>query len=143
MLMRLVPEGNSSRRRPLGAAGAIGLATLVVAISLTPAPGRDASGNFQVYGAGFVPCTTFVELVAKAKQNMNAETSRIAYLSWVQGYLTPYNIDMPGVVSVLRTPDATALSEWLVTYCKVHPSDNLVQVMPALISDLGRKPPAL
>jgi hypothetical protein len=82
-------------------------------VATQTAGASDAKGNFAIRGAGTVMCKAYVN--ASPAQRKIAET-------WWAGYLTAMNRRTAKTYDILGNLSVKNANEWLMRYCKKHPS---------------------
>ena len=97
--------------------GCLFVATLFFSLT-TQAADR---GLYQSYGLGNKSCGRFVAAKDGAQTSEIDESDRFAMLSWVQGYLTRYNVSSPDTYSITGNTDTDGIELWLYNYCKANP----------------------
>ena len=94
----------------------------------------DPRGNFAVIGTGDVACAEYTtEQSTGGADQFLAE----AEVSWVQGFLTAYNVYVPTVDGdITSTTTAGAVKGWLSSYCARHPLYKIVIAATELVAEL-------
>ena len=84
-------------------------------------------------------CGTFIN-AAKNKEDSH-------YLSWLQGYISAYNVYAPwdkGVAArnIAKGTDVYEWELWITNYCTAHPFESYIQAVSAMMQYLGGLDPA-
>lgn len=122
-----------SRCRFFAGIQALFMALLLQAGPLQEAEAADASGEFRVFGSGDLPCGRWV--IDRRERNPSAVQSEM----WVAGYLTAYNQFVFRESDITTPYDGDFLLEWLDSYCRDRPSNELVVAVQQLLEMLRRR----
>ncbi|RWL47216.1 MAG: hypothetical protein EOR60_09645 [Mesorhizobium sp.] len=79
------------------------------------------STTYQILGAGTDSCGRWVS-------SANDGALHVAYMSWVLGYLSAFNMAKSahsGQDSLFNQTDVQSLDLWVSNYCNAHPLKNL------------------
>src|SRR5262245_52544462 len=74
----------------------------------------DIDGHYTSMGYGGSSCGKFVEA-------RNNEHSKVAYATWVTGYMTAVNQERANTFSIAGNTDLDGLMLWIENYCKDNP----------------------
>lgn len=111
-------------------------AALAVIITCSgPAAAMDASGNFEIRGAGTNSCGAWTT------SHNDKSVAMVAVLdNWVMGYVTSYNLwGFKGGSDIAENIDADGLVAAVTQYCAAHPLDSVSTASEDLISQLLNK----
>jgi hypothetical protein len=87
-------------------------------------------GQFENLGIGNDSCGQWTQTRREVGYRWQA------YMSWVQGFLTAYNVFTEGTHDVTRGVDSDGLAGWIDNYCQQHPLDNLAAAAQQLTTEL-------
>jgi hypothetical protein len=59
--------------------------------------------------------------------------------SWIQGFITAYNFDVPGPSDLTKGTDVDGLQAWMDNYCAQHPLANIADAAIALVDELSKR----
>ena len=108
-------------------AGAL-LTTLAATAS---AHAADADGNYAIAGAGFQPCSAFME--SYEAQDVNI----LAYRSWINGFVTGHNLSLlEDTYNVSPVYDLDEFTNVLVRICTANPDLVVAQATTALLNQI-------
>lgn len=110
-------------------------APLYAMVLLAFCSSADAAGRV-VYGAGAISCAEW--------QDYRTSGGRVAKLqaeSWVDGYLSGFNVGSQTADFLRNKPNDIALYTWLDNYCSTRPLDMLVIAVDRLRDDLVARMP--
>jgi hypothetical protein len=87
---------------------------------------------------GYETCSEFVEVSDECKEGYC--TRFAVFRSWLQGYLTSYNLMAPDTYDIAagKGRDATdkSLENWVANYCKQNPSKPFAEAVRELTIEL-------
>ena len=110
---------------------------LVLAVLLacfaSPALGADENGRYTVLGSGINSCGKWTE--ARKEKALDG----IIDTSWVNGYLTAYNIYTPGINDITKNIDLEGWAAWIDNYCISNPLNNITNASFALVHFLKNR----
>ena len=87
----------------------------------------DSSGNYAVWGVGKKACFAYnKESADGAKQN---------YRSFINGFLTAYNIFTDKTYSISGKMNKNQIDKWLRDYCQTNPVSSLENALIHFIFD--------
>ena len=111
----------------MGASISAAVAALVLCASTAQA------GAYHVLGAGVGSYDSYLNY----RTIPDADAATSSSLEWVEGYLTAYNKLVARGGDVLAGQmEVKSLQDWLDTYCRAHPSDEIVTAAQSLIAEL-------
>lgn len=90
----------------------------------------DAKGKYTVLGPGNSSCGTWTE------DRKEHDLLAIEDASWVQGFISGYNLFGPGSGNVTASTDSDGTMAWIDNYCVSHPLDSLDAATQNLIFEL-------
>lgn len=95
----------------------------------------DEEGEYTKFGAGNFPC----DVLMHAQQGGDAQGQSwpIIIVSWVQGFLTAYNLY--GSLAITRLADPEDSEKWVNNYCLQHPLSTLSGAAQALVAELHKQ----
>lgn len=109
-------------------------ASVLLATSSAPAHGRPRAAQFRVLGYGAASCGTWLE------DRREASFAGLAAESWVQGYLTAFNVYGPSPTrDITVNTDHAGAAAWIDNYCRTHPLADIREAADALIAELLRQ----
>jgi len=94
----------------------------------TPATARDKDGNYSAQG----PPSCGVWIHDRKEDGWE----HVANAAWISGYITAYNIQTPGVYSILGSTDMESVRLWMDKYCQENPLKKLNNGMIVLTHEL-------
>jgi hypothetical protein len=95
----------------------------------TAARAADSSGRFQVFGAGAVSCTNFLQ----TQQDPDVHT---AFDIWIAGYVTALNRTTPDTWSLLNNASRTNVFAWLSDFCRQHEATQFGDAVHEMLESL-------
>ena len=91
----------------------------------------DTSGNYTILGLGTISCGKYLS---------DDEIWKTPIESWINGYLTGYNLwNKDGIANVREKTDFEGSILWIKNYCKSSPTDSLELASLKLIQFLNLK----
>jgi hypothetical protein len=100
---------------------------LLCALCVTSVGAADRSGKYMAVGES---CGTFVRDFARPGPLRNQSES------WVNGYITAYNLLSNDTYDIRGGTDIDSLMLWLDNHCRQHPLDSLSAAMRVLVDEL-------
>lgn len=96
-------------------------------INAQAALAADASGNFAMKGAGFLPCKVYVAEREKK--------SRVYYMigGWVEGFLSAHNKYSFDTYDVLSFESLELVLSVMQNHCQSNPADRLYAVLNSIV----------
>jgi len=87
---------------------------LFASVLSTTACRATDQGKFVELGSGIDSCGKYLS------EHAENELAGIAYLAWLQGYLTAFNHETPGVYNILEGTDIDGAIGWINNYCQQY-----------------------
>jgi hypothetical protein len=106
---------------------------LFASVLSTTACRATDQGKFVELGSGIDSCGKYLS------EHAENELAGIAYLAWLQGYLTAFNHETPGVYNILEGTDIDGAIGWINNYCQQYPTDHFATAASKLIYFMMQK----
>jgi hypothetical protein len=106
------------------------VAAFATFISASAQARSDKTGHYTVLGNGNSSCGQWI-----ADRKENGWLARMDE-TWVQGFLTAYNLYDTGPDNVTKGIDSAGVNTWIDNYCAEHPLDSTESAAQALIVEL-------
>ena len=107
---------------------------VTIAVTLTaftfsgPASASDSEGNFAIAGAGFQPCSAFLESYEAQDVNL------LAYRSWINGFVTAHNLLLEDTYNVSPVHTLDELTGVLARVCGANTELVMAQATTAVLN---------
>jgi hypothetical protein len=107
------------------------LVGVVLTGSLQAALAADGEGNFAVKGAGLETCRTYLAARDEAAARF------LVFRTWVNGFVTAYNMQTSDTFDVSPMHSIEALSSALANVCEDMPDEAMVNAVASLVAGLA------
>jgi len=100
----------------------LGLCSLAVAVALLPASmahAKDANGVSRIWGVGGDSCVKFLN-------DRQSPLTLKPYESWLGGFITGINSQIPDTYDITGGTDMDGLLEWIAQWCGVNPASKFL-----------------
>ena len=87
---------------------------------------KDMNQRFAVFGVGAENCTDYLQ----ARQTMGKPQQE--YYHFITGYLSAFNLIVPGTYNILGKRNLSGALEWLDNYCRANGQENFTNAMARL-----------
>ncbi len=88
-----------------------------------PLQARDFENNYAVYGAGAEPCSLYLQAMKKGGKELDF------FVDWSVGYLSGFNVIMPGTYNVMGETSFPEIQQWLQQHCQKYPNELFINAM--------------
>jgi hypothetical protein len=93
---------------------------------------RPGPGGYMIVGPGAVSCANWTKL----RRDVVLSTPIV---TWVQGFLTSYNLYGPGSHDVTHGKNPDGIPGWIDNYCAQNPLNNIADAAEKLVSTLSAR----
>ena len=107
----------------------------LIAVGFVTASSNAAFGEARTaYGVGTSTCAYWKQV----RSNDERGPSSLELQSWVDGFLSGYNIGSQGIdfIQPSNEPESVAYYEWIDNYCAKNPLDRLIKATMGLKDEL-------
>ena len=91
---------------------------------------KDIDDRFAVFGVGAQPCSDFT------KARSSGGVAETAYLDWISGYLSAFNLIVPKTYNILGDREFTEALGWLDQHCATQAEENFANALAKLTEAL-------
>jgi hypothetical protein len=109
------------------------LVALFMAVAM-PAGAADETDYYIIKGEGTKSCGTWIQ--DRKKGGFEGQVTDLTQTAWLAGYLTAYNLWVPGKADIAEGTDIAGLMAWIDNYCAQNPLNNIANAANALIYHL-------